>query len=185
MFLLLGIPYIITKFSNRKLIEWRGEPCKVKDAKFYLIVDGYGNYHICHFTKKYFNINFNAENRLKGLNKKYIPTLFSSIEISDKEEYHEIFYVYNKYYCYRKRPLMNKRNINEVFDDGYKNNINPIDNDSLRNTNNRLNIFYNKDYYFEFPVFNLSRTTNNDIYYFFCIYFFILYCWNDCFYYYL
>ena len=171
MFLLLGIPYIITKFSNRKLIEWRGEPCKVKDAKFYLIVDGYGNYHICNFTKKYFNINFDAENRLKGFNNKYIPTLFSSIELSDKEEYHEIFYVYNKYYCYRKGVLDKNKNItknlNEVFDDKYKNNINSSrenSNNSLHNVNNRLFQYYNKDYYFESPVFNLSCATNNDIY---------------------
>jgi hypothetical protein len=57
MFLLLGIPYIITRFSNKKLIEWRGEPCNFQEAKFYLIIDGYGNYHICNFTKKYFNFS--------------------------------------------------------------------------------------------------------------------------------
>ena len=179
MFLLLGIPYIITLFSNRKLIEWRGEPCKVQDANFYLIVDGYGNYHICNFTKKHFNTNFSAENRLKGFDNKYISTLFSSIELSEKEEYHEIFYVYNKYYCYRKAEIMDsnnnniKRNLNEAFDDVKNKNIvktsnssNEMSNDSFHNLNNHLNrnIYQNKDYYFESPVFNLACTTNKNIY---------------------
>ena len=193
MFLLLGIPYIITLFSNRKLIEWRGEPCKVKDANFYLIVDGYGNYHICNFTKKHFNTNFCAENRLKGYDNKYISTLFSSIELSDKEEYHEIFYVYNKYYCYRKAEILNKnidnfknikRDLNTIFEeensvqdikthspsvdisakDKLKNNI------SNYNYNNKT-IYYNKDYYFESPVFNLACTTNKNIYNIFNNYF--------------
>ena len=103
MFLLLGIPFIITKFSNKKLIEWRGEPCSFHEANFYLIIDGYGNYHICNFTKKYFNIHFKTCNQLRGFRtKKHIPTLFSSIDFKEKEEYHEIIYVYNKYYCYKK-----------------------------------------------------------------------------------
>ena len=179
MFLLLGIPYIITKFSNRKLIEWRGEPCSVKDANFYLIVDGYGNYHICNFTRKHFNTSFSAENRIKGYDNKYISTLFSSIELSEKEEYHEIFYVYNKYYCYRKAEIMDsnnnniKRNLNEAFDDVKNKNIvktsnssNEMSNDSFHNLNNHLNrnIYQNKDYYFESPVFNLACTTNKNIY---------------------
>ena len=188
MFLLLGIPYIITKFSNRKLIEWRGEPCKVKDANFYLIVDGYGNYHICNFTKKHFNTNFNVENRLKGFDNKYISTLFSSIELSDKEEYHEIIYVYNKYYCYRKAEIINnnnineiKKNLNEVIDETRsktyfrKNEITSVDlsNGSINIVNNNLNknVFYNKDYYFESPVFNLACTTNKNIYNIFSNYF--------------
>ena len=189
MFLLLGIPYIITKFSNRKLIEWRGEPCKVKDANFYLIVDGYGNYHICNFTKKHFNINFNVENRLKGFDNKYISTLFSSIELSDKEEYHEIMYVYNKYYCYRKAEIINKRisnknsnknsisiyeikqNINEGIDEikskssnAIKNASSSIDCSNVSNNVVNKNIYYNKDYFFESPVFNLAVTTNKNIY---------------------
>ena len=178
MFLLLGIPYIITKFSNRKLIEWRGEPCRVKDANFYLIVDGYGNYHICNFTKKHFNTRFNAENRLKGYDNKYISTLFSSIELSEKEEYHEIFYVYNKYYCYRKGEIINnnntRKNLNEVFDDMKNKNNNNIkssnsdvevsNDNSARNMSYHSNRFYNRNYYFESPVFNLSCTTNKNIY---------------------
>ena len=171
MFLLLGIPYIITKFSNRKLIEWRGEPCRVKDANFYLIVDGYGNYHICNFTKKHFNINFSAENRLKGYDNKYISTLFSSVELSDKEEYHEIFYVYNKYYCYRKDEIINrnngKKNLNTALDksNDIKNASIDFTNDSPKNfINSNKSIFYNKEYYFESPVFNLACTTNKNIY---------------------
>ena len=188
MFLFLGIPYIITKFSNRKLIEWRGEPCKVKDAKFYLIVDGYGNYHICNFTKKHFNFNFNVENRLKGYDNKYISTLFSSIELSDKEEYHEIMYVYNKYYCYRKAEIINNKlskkksnkncineinnNIKEGIDEvnlksatmikGKISSINILPTTSMNNISK--NVFYNKDYFFESPVFNLACTTNKNIY---------------------
>ena len=172
MFLLLGIPYIITKFSNRKLIEWRGEPCRVKDANFYLIVDGYGNYHICNFTRRHFVTNFSAENRLKGFDNKYISTLFSSIELSEKEEYHEIIYAYNKYYCYRKQVIINnnntKKNLNEAFENkiSIKNSTSSIDmsNDSLNNMNYHLNRFFNKDYYFESPVFNLACTTNKNIY---------------------
>ena len=185
MFLLLGIPYIITKFSNRKLIEWRGEPCRVKDAKFYLIVDGYGNYHICNFTKKYFNINFSHENRLKGFDKKYISTLFSSMQLSDSEEYHEIFYVYNKYYCYRKIENKDysfnniKRNLNEAFDAlKKKNTASSVDftNDKTNNKSDKSNInqnifFYNKEYYFESPVFNLACTSNKNIYNIFNNYF--------------
>ena len=178
MFLLLGIPYIITKFSNRKLIEWRGEPCRVKDANFYLIVDGYGNYHICNFTKKHFNTNFSAENRLKGYDNKYISTLFSSIELSDKEEYHEIFYVYNKYYCYRKAEIIKNNNIKKNLNDVFDNNINVLKNASIdltnespKNINSNKTVFYNRDYYFESPVFNLSCTTNKNIYNIFNNYF--------------
>ena len=160
MFIFLGIPYIITKFSNRKLIEWRSEPCRVTEADFYLIIDGYGNYHICNFTKKGFTPNFSAENRIKGYDNKYIPTLFSSIEIYNKSEYHEIFYVYNKYYCYKKN-IENKikKNLNEDFDDINNNKVSGISNDTVKQSN-RLN----KDYYFESQIFNMTFTTNEEIY---------------------
>ena len=70
-------------FSNKKLIEWRGEPCQFQDAKFYLIIDGYGNYHICHFTKKFFNTHFKSNNHIRGFRtKKNIPTIFSSIDFT-------------------------------------------------------------------------------------------------------
>ena len=163
MFIFLGIPYIITKFSNRKLIEWRSEPCRVVEADFYLIIDGYGNYHICDFTKKGFTPNFSAENRIKGYDNKYIATLFSSIEIYNKIEYHEIFYVYNKYYCYKKiRENDVKKNLNQEFEDNnnnYNNQINSISNDTVTQSN-RLN----KDYYFESQIFNMAFTTNEEIY---------------------
>ena len=160
MFIFLGIPYIITKFSNRKLIEWRSEPCKVPEADFYLIIDGYGNYHICNFTKKCFNPNFNAENRIKGYDNKYISTLFSSIDIYNKIEYHEIFYVYNKYFCYKKKGQDDiKKNLNEIFEEEKDNNIISISNDNV-NKSNRLN----KDYYFESQIFDMSFTTNENIY---------------------
>ena len=191
MFLFLGIPYIITLFSNRKLIEWRGEPCEVKDANFYLIVDGYGNYHICNFTKKRFNTNFSAESRIKGYDNKCISTLFSSIELSDKEEYHEIIYVYNKYYCYRKEEII-YRNINKLND--IKRNLNTIFEEEINDRNTQFpsvdmssenrntikasnthnyskSVYYNADYYFESPVFNLSCTTNKNIYNIFNNYF--------------
>ena len=140
MFIFLGIPYIITKFSNRKLIEWRSEPCKVAEADFYLIVDGYGNYHICNFTKKTFSPNFNAENRIKGYDNKYISTLFSSIDIYNKIEYHEIFYVYNKYFCYKKLKENDniKKNLNEIFEEEKDNNLNSISNNTIKQSN-RLN----------------------------------------------
>jgi hypothetical protein len=165
MFLLLGIPYIITRFSNRKLIEWRGEPCKFQEAKFYLIIDGYGNYHICNFTKKYFNLHFNNCNQLKGFRtKKNIPTLFSSIDLEDKEEYHEIMYVCNKYYCYKKINSQNYDiNSNENNND---NNNDTINSNSGNSANNEKEMYnnHNKDYYFEAPVFLLSNTTNSQIY---------------------
>ena len=160
MFIFLGIPYIITKLSNRKLIEWRGEPCRVSEADFYLIVDGYGNYHICNFNKKSFNPNFNAENRIKGYDNKYISTLFSSIEIYNRSEYHEIFYVYNKYYCYKKNREDNlKKNLNESFNDVISSQQMSVSNDTITQTNR-----YNKDYYFESQIFNMSFTTNKEIY---------------------
>ena len=160
MFIFLGIPYIITKFSNRKLIEWRSEPCKVAEADFYLIVDGYGNYHICNFTKRTFSPNFNAENRIKGYDNKYISTLFSSIEIHNKSEYHEIFYVYNKYYCYKKirQDDVIKKNLNESFNDA-NNQINSVSNETFIQSNR-----FNRDYYFESQIFNMSFTTNKNIY---------------------
>ena len=180
MFLLLGIPYIITNFSNRKLIEWRGEPCRVKDAKLYLIVDGYGNYHIRNFTKNYFNTNFNAENRLKWFDKKYISTLFSNMELSDQQEYHEIIYVYNKYYCYRKVENINnsydtiKRNLNETFTTMKTSSVD-FTNEKINNKISKdyinQNIFYNQEYYFESPVFNLACTSNKNIYNIFSNYF--------------
>ena len=161
IFLLLGIPYIITRFSNKKLIEWRGEPCKFHEAKFYLIIDGYGNYHICNFTKKYFNTHFKTNNRLKGFrNKRHIPTLFSSVDFNEKEEYHEIIYVYNKYYCYKK---INSINYDINKDNKNKNlEINNEGNETINEGeiyNNR-----NKGYFFEPPVFCLSNTTNMQIY---------------------
>ena len=156
MFLLLGIPFIITKFSNKKLIEWRGEPCSFHEANFYLIIDGYGNYHICNFTKKYFNIHFKTCNQLRGFRtKKHIPTLFSSIDFKEKEEYHEIIYVYNKYYCYKK---LNNSNY-DINKDNKKN----IKKGQLINER-EINNNHNKDYYFEAPVFTLSSTTNKQIY---------------------
>ena len=150
MFIFLGIPYLITKCSNRKLIEWRSEPCKVSEADFYLIIDGYGNYHICKFTRKSFNPNFNAENRIKGYDNKYISTLFSSIDIYNKIEYHEIFYVYNKYFCYKKLKENDdiKKNLNEIFEEEKDNNLNSISNNTIKQSN-RLN----KDYYFESQIF--------------------------------
>ena len=160
MFIFLGIPYLITKLSNRKLIEWRSEPCKVREADFYLIVDGYGNYHICNFTKKCFTQNFNAENRLKGYDNKYISNLFSSIEIYNKEEYHEIFYVYNKYYCYKKKKNNDiKKNLDSMFEESKNEQITNISNESISQMNK-----YNKDYIFESQIFNLSITTNKNIY---------------------
>jgi len=158
MFIFLGIPYIITKCSNRKLIEWRSQPCRVSEADFYLIVDGYGNYHICNYTKKCFSPNFSAENRLKEYDNKYIPTLFSSIEIYNKNDYHEIFYVYNKYFCYKKNKGNEiKKNLEEAFDE--LKSTQSISNISI-NQNNR----YNKDYYFESQIFNMSFVTNKNIY---------------------
>ena len=161
MFLLLGIPYIITRFSNKKLIEWRGEPCNFQEAKFYLIIDGYGNYHICNFTKKYFNTHFKNGSQLRGFgNKKQISTLFSSIDFNEKEEYHEIIYVYNKYYCYKKISSTNY-DINKDIKNKYSG-INNEGNELINEGeiyNNR-----NKDYYFEAPVFRLSNTTNKQIY---------------------
>ena len=174
MFFLLGIPYIITKFSNKKLIEWRGEPCKFQEAKFYLIIDGYGNYHICHFTKKFFNTHFKSSNLIRGFRtKKHIPTIFSSIDYNEKEEYHEIFYVYNKYYCYKKINSsnydINKDNKNKI---KFTNtSINSIRNDSELISQDDLYNNINKDYYFEAPVFNLSNTTNKQIYEIFDNYF--------------
>ena len=161
MFIFLGIPYLITKCSNRKLIEWRSEPCKVSEADFYLIIDGYGNYHICKFTRKSFNPNFNAENRIKGYDNKYISTLFSSIDIYNKIEYHEIFYVYNKYFCYKKLKENDniKKNLNEIFEEEKDNNLNSISNNTIKQSN-RLN----KDYYFESQIFDMSFTTNENIY---------------------
>ena len=163
MFLLLGIPYIITFFSNKKLIEWRGEPCKFHEAKFYLIIDGYGNYHICNFTKKFFNTHFKSANRLKGFGstKKHIPTLFSSVDFIEKEEYHEIMYVYNKYYCYKK---INSSNYDINMD--IKNKYASINSDGNEGNNTEREMYNNrnKDYYFEAPVFYLSSTTNNQIY---------------------
>ena len=160
MFIFLGIPYLITKFSNRKLIEWRSEPCRVSEADFYLIVDGYGNYHICKFTKKFFNPNFSADNRIKGYDNKYISTLFSSIEIYNKSEYHEISYVYNKYFCYKKIRSENiKKNLNEKFKDEMDNQPNSITNETVTHSNR-----FNKDYYFESQIFNMSFTTNKNIY---------------------
>ena len=160
MFIFLGIPYIITKFSNRKLIEWRSEPCKVSEADFYLIVDGYGNYHICNFTKKCFNPNFNAENRIKGYDNKYISTLFSSIEIYNKSEYHEIFYVYNKYYCYKKtREDDVKKNLIESFNDTSTHQHFSVSNETIAQS-----VRFNKDYYFESQIFDMSFTTNDNIY---------------------
>ena len=153
MFLLLGIPYIITKFSNKKLIEWRGEPCNFLEAKFYLIIDGYGNYHICNFTKKFFSTHF--RNQLRGYRtKKHITTLFSSIDFTEKLEYHEIIYVYNKYYCYKK---INRSNYDI---NNNEKNINNKNNNIIINEKNSQN----KDYYFEAPVFRLSNTTNQQIY---------------------
>ena len=162
MFFLLGIPYIITMFSNKKLIEWRGEPCQFQDAKFYLIIDGYGNYHICHFTKKFFNTHFKSNNHIRGFRtKKNIPTIFSSIDFTEKEEYHEIIYVYNKYYCYKKINSSNY-DINKDNKNKYSS-INNISNDANYNENEVYNN-KNKDYYFEAPVFSLSSTTNKQIY---------------------
>ena len=161
MFIFLGIPYLITKCSNRKLIEWRSEPCKVSEADFYLIIDGYGNYHISKFTRKSFNPNFNAENRIKGYDNKYISTLFSSISIYNNIEYHEIFYVYNKYYCYKKSKEKDdiKKNLNEIFEEEKDNNLNSISNKTFKQSN-RLN----KDYYFESQIFDMSFTSNDNIY---------------------
>ena len=163
MFLLLGIPYLITRFSNKKLIEWRGEPCRFQDAKFYLIIDGYGNYHICKFTKKYFNTHFKTNNQLRGFrSKRHIPTLFSSIDFNEKEEYHEIIYVYNKYYCYKK---INSENYDINKDNKNKNKFTGINNEGQEIINEReVYNNKNKDYYFEAPVFRLNNTTNKQIY---------------------
>ena len=77
MFLFLGIPFIISLFSNKKYVEYRGKPCQFSEADFYLIIDGYGNYHICKYEKKYFDVhsNFYVLKRFK----KNISTLFSNI----------------------------------------------------------------------------------------------------------
>ena len=141
IYLLFGIPFLITKISNRKLIQWRGIPCHFTEANFYLIIDGYGNYHICNFTKRNFFTNFGTENTISGFNKKkHIPTIFSNIDFNEKEEYHEINYVSNKYYCYKKFSYYNYDINNNGKDNG------------------------NKEYYFEAPIFSLSCATNKKIY---------------------
>ena len=165
IFLLLGIPYIITRFSNKKLIEWRGEPCRFHEAKFYLIIDGYGNYHICKFTKKYFNTHFKNSNHIRGFrSKKHISTLFSSIDFNDNQEYHEIIYVYNKYYCYRKTDTPNLDMDISINRDKSKNKIKNKDEFEEYNYENQTYNNRNKDYYFEAPVFCLSNTSNKQIY---------------------
>ncbi len=135
MFLFLGIPFIISLFSNKKYVEYRGKPCQFSEADFYLIIDGYGNYHICKYEKKYFDVHSNFYVLKKF--KKNISTLFSNIEFSkNKRDYHEIYYEYNTYYCYYKF-------INE----------NDIDKD-----------YPNKNYCFESPVFYLGNVSNKDIF---------------------
>ena len=135
MFLFLGIPFIISLFSNKKYVEYRGKPCLFSEADFYLIIDGYGNYHICKFEKKYFDVHSNFYVLKKF--KKNISNLFSNIEFSkNKRDYHEIYYEYNTYYCYFKY-------INE----------------------NEVDKYYpNKNYCFESPVFYLGNVSNKDIF---------------------
>ena len=146
IFIFLGIPYLITLFSNKKYVEYRGIPCHFDEAEFYLIIDGYGNYHICHFTKKYFGVHFSNDNFFNKF-KKNIPTLFSNIEFSEKRvQYHEINYEYNTYFCYFKKT--NELNNNK-------------DNDLIRNN---IKYFPNKNHYFESPVFFLGNVENKEIY---------------------
>jgi cation-transporting ATPase 13A3/4/5 len=146
IFIFLGIPYLITLFSNKKYVEYRGIPCHFDEAEFYLIIDGYGNYHICHFTKKYFDIHFSNDNFFNKF-KKNIPTLFSNIEFSEKRvQYHEINYEYNTYFCYFKKT--NELNNNK-------------DNDLIRNN---IKYFPNKNHCFESPVFFLGNVENKEIY---------------------
>ena len=135
MFLFLGIPFIISLFSNKKYVEYRGKPCQFTEADFYLIIDSYGNYHICKYEIKYFNINSNFYVLKKF--KKSISTLFSNIEFYNKQrEYHEIKYEYNTYYCYCK--FINENNID--------------------------NYYPNKNYCFESPIFYLGNVSNKDIF---------------------
>ena len=138
MFLLLGIPYIIAKVSNKKFAEIRGVPCPVKEAEFYLIIDEYGNYHICEFSKKMLDAQYSLKTDNKGEVKssESITTLYSNIEFKQtKEEYHVITYEYNQYFCYEK----NRR----------------------RNSNNE---YINGAYIFEAPVFSFRKAQNSQIY---------------------
>lgn len=140
MFLLLGIPYIIAMCSNKKFAELRGIPCRVKEAEFYLIIDEFGNFHICHFEKKSFSsqTSLTANDNGEITSTESITTFFSNIEFTPtKEEYHVITYEYNHYFCHEK-PNGKKQSSNTDY--------------------------INDNYYFESPVFSFKSAQNSTIY---------------------
>ena len=68
--------------------------------------------------------------------------------------------MYNKYYCYKKirQNDVIKKNLNESFNDA-NNQINSVSNETFIQSNR-----FNRDYYFESQIFNMSFTTNKNIY---------------------
>ena len=162
-YLLFGIPFIISKCSNKKFCEIRGTPCAVPEAEFYLIIDEYGNYHICDLVKKHFDSKPTSSN---------ITTTYTNIEFTEaNEEFHVITYEYNHYFCYKKaykekeKKQINTSNSNIITN----NNDNSSNNSTINNKTNNLGEVVNNDkvnerYTFESPVFSFKKAQNSTIY---------------------